>query len=167
MTTVANSTNSYTKRLEVLQIGSHQSKCTLLTEFLKKAENYTMQIEKFVVNITPVINTITDPYIEIFARPNVGVAGYRTVTQEEANSDFIANRTFQPDNPKSTLDIIFEIKRFCDLHAGLTLKINANQELQLEMSPLFGSTKYLKVETVKRSRVPLLLRRQHRRNTYR
>ena len=145
MTTVANSTNSYTKRLEVLQIGTHQSKCTLLSEFLKKAENYTLQIEKFVVNITPPINTITDPYIELFARPDVGVVGIETVANLSNDTNAIVNRTFQPDNPKSTLDVLFEIKRFCDLHPGLTLKINANQELLLEMSLAFGSTTYLKL----------------------
>ena len=148
MTTVANSTNSYTKRLEVLEVGSNQAKCTLSSEFLKKAENYTLQVEKFTVNITPQINTVTDPYIEIFARPDMGVVGYRTVGNEANASTAIVNRICQPENPKSSLDIMFEIQRFCDFHAGLALTINANQELLLKMSIGFGATKYLKIHPI-------------------
>jgi hypothetical protein len=114
------------------------------SEFLKKAENYTMQIEKFVVNITPQINSITGPYFEIFARPDVGVVVVRTVADEANNTAAIVNRVFQPDNPKSTFDVVMGLKSLCDKHNGLNLVLNANQELRITMTPLFGSTRYLK-----------------------
>lgn len=69
MTTIANSRNTFSKRMEITQIGSNQSESRLQSVFLDKPENYTLQIEKFIVDTTPTINRIEGPYFQILERP--------------------------------------------------------------------------------------------------
>ena len=95
MTTVANSKNSFHKRLEIFQMGSSASQCTLSTEFLKKPENYTLQLERAVINTTPQINTVTGTYMQILARPGANVVGHVDGVVDVLYGDF------EPENPKS------------------------------------------------------------------
>ena len=148
MTTVANSANSYSKRMEIIQMGSNKSNCVLLSEFLKKAENYTLQIERFVVNIAPQINSVTEPYFEIFARPDENIANLRTVADMAAASAALPHRVFSPINPKSIIDVAIALKDFCSLHIGLDVVIDSNYELGIIMDGAFGASKYLKINPV-------------------
>ena len=104
-------------------------------------------MERFVVNITPQINTITGPYIEIFARPGGPVRVPRTVADMAVESAALANRVFQPKNPKSTLDILLALQNsVLFLHDGISMTTNPNNEVTLTIdSTEFGETKYLKI----------------------
>ena len=100
MTTTANSKNSFSRRLEILQMNNHESRTTLSSEFLTKTENYTMQIERFVINTTPVINLIDGPYMEILYLPTVGSADLRGIDGFAAP---VPRGVFTPNNPKTVL----------------------------------------------------------------
>ena len=131
-------------------MGSHQSKCTLLSEFLKKAESYTMQIESFIVNITPQINTITGSYMEIFKRPTNGETNdytQMTIATKAAETAAIPNRLFQPVNPKSSLDILLALKIFCDYHNGLSVSVDASHKVTIALTAAFGKEYYVKVDS--------------------
>ncbi len=106
MATIANAKNTFLKRLEILQTASHKSECTLESEFLTKPENYTHQLEHLVLDITPKINLIEGPYLEVLRRPTHDQAEEDEEDEllditDVAQLPLIANKDFSPTNPKT------------------------------------------------------------------
>jgi hypothetical protein len=122
-------------------MGSDQSRCTLEEIFLTKPQNYTMQVSHFVVSITPQINSVTDPYFEVLARPGVGVANAFIPRPDVLHADF------NPDNPKCVLEVFRELQAFVDLHDGLTVTLEENYEINFVFTADFGTARYLKFNT--------------------
>ena len=149
MTTVANSKNTFSKRIEITQIGSHQSESRLQSIFLDKPENYTLQIEKFIVDTTPTINLIEGPYFQILERPGEGttsggdLAGF--VDTDDIESEPI---NFTPVSPKSILDVFHQLEVFCKDHDGLTVAVSEDYKLSFTLTAEWGDEHYLKLNTV-------------------
>ena len=66
--TQANLHGSYMKTIQVTRDGSNQSTTMLKTTFLKKTDNYTAQILRFITNITPILNVDDEIMFAIFPR---------------------------------------------------------------------------------------------------
>lgn len=71
--TTANQRGGYLKRLSISRDGESTSLTTFAELFLKKTDNYVLQIPRFVTSIMPPINLITEIMFEILPRGNVGV----------------------------------------------------------------------------------------------
>ena len=141
MTTVSNSKNSFHKRIEIFQMGSDQSRCTLEEAILKNPQNWSLQVSQFVVNITPQINSVTDPYFEVLARPGAGVNNNVGGAVAVPHADFV------PDNPKCVLEVFRELQAFIDLHDGVTVTMEENYEINFYFTADFGTNRYLKFHT--------------------
>ena len=63
---IANSRNGVLKTLEISRDNSNESVTMLRDDFLKKPENYTLNVSKFITNTTPVLNLIDEITIFIF-----------------------------------------------------------------------------------------------------
>ena len=137
--TTANSPNAFMKRLEILRVGEAESRCSLNSTFLKDTVNYTVQMESFITNICPTLNTITGPYIEIFELPNPG--GAQLV--EKGN----AVHSFQPQAPRSVLEVIYLLNEFVKSVEGLSLQFDAGFEITFFMTRAFSQTHFIKLNT--------------------
>jgi hypothetical protein len=147
MSTIANSKTSFLKRLEILQTGSHKSVCTLESEFLTKPENYTLQIEHFLVDITPTINLIEGSYLEVLRRPTYGetVAEDADALLTPADMPAVVNKDFLPVNPKTVLDVLSQLNQFTQLHYGLGVKLDRDMSITFTLEVDFGDAYYLKL----------------------
>ena len=147
MATTANSKSSFLKRLEITQTASHKSQCTLESTFLTKPENYTLQLEHFLVDITPSLNLIEGPYFEVLRRP----AYTDTVPEDEDelltldDMPVLGNKDFLPVNPKTVLDVISQLHTFCQLHDGLSIQIEADMSIRFQITRAWGDAHYLKL----------------------
>ena len=142
MTTTANSKNSFTRRLEILQMNNHESRITLESEFLTKTENYTMQIESFVINTTPVINLIDTPYLEVLYLPTVDDPDY--VAFDGFAGD-VPRGVFTPNNPKTVLEVFYQLNEFVKDHYGLEVVYEPGFEIRFSMNRVFAQDFYLKL----------------------
>ena len=147
MSTISNSKNSFLKRLEILQTGSHKSECTLESEFLTKPENYTLQIEHLLVDITPTINLIEGSYLEVLRRPTYDetVSGNYNALLTPATMPAVVNKDFAPVNPKTVLDVLTQLHVFTKLHYGLDVKLNTDLSIKFTLEVDFGDAYYLKL----------------------
>ena len=139
MGTVSNAKNSLTKRLEILKIASNESRATLQSIFLTKTQNYSIQVERFVTNTTPVINLISGPYLEIYDLNPEGSPDYINIGQP------ITNGTFSPDNPKTVLEVMYQLNEFVNLHPGLTVRFEPGFEIRFTMTVAFQQQFFLKL----------------------
>ena len=64
---IANHKGGYNKTLRVQQNSSNESICVLRAPFLKKAENYSLQVTDFFINVTPELNQELDEQFRIVA----------------------------------------------------------------------------------------------------
>ena len=71
--TTANQRGGYIKKLSVSRDGDSKSVTTFRDQFLKKTQNYVLQIPRFVTNVTPPLNLISEVMFELLPRGNVGV----------------------------------------------------------------------------------------------
>ena len=63
--TTANQKGGFFRTIEVNRDSVSASQTTLIEPILKQAQNYTAQVQRFVTNITPQINTFTTPLLTI------------------------------------------------------------------------------------------------------
>ena len=144
MSTVANSRNTFVKRLEISQIGDYRSQCTLQSVFLEKTENYTLQIQKLVINTTPTINLIKGAYFEIFRRPTFDITGAISNQDDDGYIDPVL--TFTPIEPKTVLDVFTQMDFFCrQIDLGLEVTLFADYKIAFRMTQNFGDAYYLKL----------------------
>ena len=64
----ANAQGTFYKTLTIERDGESFSNTILKSAFLKKAENYTCLVRKFVTNITPPLNTVSEAAVHIKMR---------------------------------------------------------------------------------------------------
>ena len=69
--TTANQKGGYLKRLSVSRDGESTSITTFRERFLKKTENYVLQIPRFITSATPKLNLISEAMFSIYVRANV------------------------------------------------------------------------------------------------
>ena len=69
--TTANQKGGYLKRLSVSRDGESTSITTFRDRFLKKTENYVLQIPRFITSATPKLNLISEAMFSIYERANV------------------------------------------------------------------------------------------------
>ena len=60
-----NQKGGFHKKLSVIQNGTHESLTVLKNSFLKKTENFALQITDFYINKVPEITRDTEPFIKI------------------------------------------------------------------------------------------------------
>ena len=98
----ANEKGGYQKGLEITRENSNRSTTSLSTDFLKKSENYILNITDFVTNTAPPMNTLSGVYFTV--RP-LGDQG-ETTAQAEANSvDSDQPLEFKPTVYRSWLEL--------------------------------------------------------------
>ena len=66
----ANEKGSYQKSLEITRENSNRSTTSLNTDFLKKSENYILNVTDFVTNTSPPMNLLTGYYFRIMPMGN-------------------------------------------------------------------------------------------------
>ena len=136
--------------MEITQIGSHQSDCTLQSVFLDKPENYTLQLERLIVDITPNINLIQGPYFSVLRRPsyqNASGGDYDGFFDVDDMPDLVF-RYFTPVAPKSILDVFTQLNAFCALHDGLDVTISQDYKISFRLTQVWGDSHYLKLNPV-------------------
>jgi hypothetical protein len=124
-------------------MNSHESRITLESEFLTKTENYTMQIERFVINTTPVVNLIDTPYLTIHNLPVLDDA--QLIDVDDQKDGLIEHGSFTPNNPKTVLEIFYQLNEFVKNHTGLDVKYEPGFEIRFTLNRVFGQRYYLKL----------------------
>ena len=105
----ANAQGTFYKTLTVERNGESSSNTILKTAFMKKSENYTCLVRKFVTNITPPLNTVNEVAVHIKMR---GV--------ENDDPDLIGFPTFWDPNDTrfapipyhSTIEFLRQLQKF-------------------------------------------------------
>ena len=81
---IANSRNGVLKTLEISRDNAHNSVTMLNDDFLKKPENYTLNIDKFIMNTSPPLNLIDEVMFTVESQSAVMparlTAAYRAFT---------------------------------------------------------------------------------------
>jgi hypothetical protein len=144
MATQANVRGGYIKTMEISQDESNQSKCMLSDEFLKKAENYVLQVTRFISNVTPNINTYDENVLEVLRRPAQGEA-YTTVAAIAGQNLPESIRIFKPQHVKTTLEMVRQMMVFSARHDGLTITLDQDNKIVLSLSADFGQEYYVRV----------------------
>jgi hypothetical protein len=132
------------KTLEINQDESNVSKTVLSDELLKKADNYVLQVTRFISNVTPNINTITERVFEVLKRP-LPNSNILSVPAMVVNNLSDALRLFEPKNVKTALELVRQMMVFARQHAGLTITLNDNNTIRITLDQAFGSRYYIRV----------------------
>ena len=99
--TTANQKGGYLKRLSVSRDGESTSITTFRERFLKKTENYVLQIPRFITSATPKLNLISEAMFSIYPRANVA-------NPPAANALY----TFTPTNYRSWSELGRQMQQF-------------------------------------------------------
>jgi malate/lactate dehydrogenase len=105
---VANQKGGYFRTIEINRDTVANSVTTLLEPILKQAGNYIAQVQRFVTNITPQINTFTTPLISILAKPdptNVGTIDDLDNARAAYNIALAPPVYFSPTNVHSVTEL--------------------------------------------------------------
>jgi hypothetical protein len=130
--------------MEISQDESNKSQCMLSDEFLKKADNYVLQVTRFISNVTPNINTYDENVLEVLRRPNPNDA-FTTVAAIAAQNLPESIRIFKPQHVKTTLEMVRQMMVFSARHDGLTITLNEDNKIILSLSADFGEEYYVRV----------------------
>ena len=105
----ANEKGSYQKSLEITRENSNRSTTTLGTDFLKKSENYLLNVTDFVTNTSPPMNLLTGFYFRIMPMGNQG----ETLVNAAFNSNVRARQVeFEPTVYRSWLELGRQMELF-------------------------------------------------------
>ena len=103
----ANEKGGYQKTLEVSRENSNRTQTMLQTDFLKKGENYILNITDFVTSTSPPMNLLTGPFLTV---PNSRWAMTQTTTIP--NKRLPHNRTEPGSNLRVNWKNFFEPYRY-------------------------------------------------------
>jgi hypothetical protein len=147
--TQANLRGGYIKTLEISQDESHQSKCMLSDELLKKADNYVLQVTRFISNVTPNVNTYDENVFEVLRRPgpNDNFLSVAAIANQNLPESI---RMFRPQNVKTTLELARQMMVFSNLHDGLSITLNEDNTIRISMTLAFGTEYYIRVGPITR-----------------
>ena len=157
--TTANQRGGYLKKLSISRDGKPTSITTFTDMFLKKTNNYVLQIPKFIMSVTPPLNLITEVMFEILTRANVGTLPENAPANAILNNQFIAKPYRCWSELARQLQIFFKEAAF-DLDALLEDHISFalldDGCFQLKLSDEFCDILYIRVgpETQKKTGFP-------------
>ena len=113
----ANEKGGYQKTLEVSRENSNRTQTMLQTDFLKKGENYILNITDFVTSTSPPMNLLTGPFL------TVQPLGDQNESQDDAfdisnfslgndpNDDF-TQKVFTPKPYRTWLELARQLEEF-------------------------------------------------------
>ena len=143
---IANIKGGFFRTIEINRDSVADSKTTLIEPLLKQTQNYTCQVQRFVTNVTPQINTFTTPLFTVLRRPDPTEGGITNIDQAAANLG--AGVEFRPTNIHTITELARQIGEFCNGFDGLTLQVDPDFTFTLKMSQEFGVSRYIKVDPV-------------------
>lgn len=148
---IVNKKGGFFRTIEINRDSVESSQTTLIEPILKQAENYTAQVQRFVTNITPQVNTFQTPFLTILSKPVPGDVG--TVdTIEDAENEYgfaMADPVqFIPTNIYSVTELARQLSVFCEIQGGLTTTLNPDFKITITMNKAFGHDNYIKIDPV-------------------
>lgn len=121
--TTANQKGGFLKTLTITRDSSNESITMLKNNFLKKTENYVVQLTKFITNITPLLTTNEEMMFEILPKglqnEDVDVVSFPAYWKDEW-------RQFTPKPFYSVMDLAIQIKTFFHKFGFLVYKLGFN-----------------------------------------
>ena len=102
---IANQKGGFFRTLEINRDSVADSATTLIEPILKQAQNYVVQVQRFVTNFTPPINTLTEPMFTVRAKGYMqddNVVWFNTKTESIAHGEV----TFSPTNVRTITELI-------------------------------------------------------------
>ena len=108
---VANIRGGFTKTLEISRDNSNRSQTMLRDDFLKKTENYTLNVTNFITSTAPVLNTIDEIMFRVLARGNTGETVFQAIAREPP---FLtaSNRMFTPKPYRTWMELARQLDVF-------------------------------------------------------
>ena len=145
---VANQKGAFFRTLEINRDTVAKSVTTLIEPILKQAQNYVAQVQRFVTNITPQINTFTTPMLTILPKPDPGDVGIEDLDDAEGEygATFSPPVYFTPTNIFSITELARQLHAFCEVYGGLSFTLNPDFTFSIKLSKAFGNGHYIKVQ---------------------
>ena len=106
--TTANQAGGFLKTLTITRDNSSESVLILKNKFLKKTNNYVLQLTKFITNITPQLNLIDEVMFKILPKGGVGEA-YPKAFSGGWNPSY---SEFRPAPYRSVADLVVQMQYF-------------------------------------------------------
>ena len=149
--TTANQMGGFFRTIEINRDSVAASQTTLIEPILKQAQNYTAQVQRFVTNITPQINTFTTPLLTILPKPtpqDVGTIDDLDDAELEYGDELPDKVEFIPTNIRSVTELARQLSEFCAAQGGLQFTLNPDFTVSITMTKAFGNDTYIKVDPV-------------------
>ena len=154
--TTANARGGWLKTLEINRDGSATSDTVLKDTFLKKAEGYVCQVQRFIVNNTPRLNIVDEVMIEVRRRGHLPGDTVGTVLPTGGQPQF------KPTAYRTYLELARKMEQYCDAlndhfnQRSVAFLLRSNGTFQLKLYRGFSSAFYLKIgkETQKFTGLP-------------
>ena len=113
-----NQKGGFHKKLSVIQNGTHESLTVLKNSFLKKTENFALQITDFYINKVPEITRDTEPFIKIKQFGHYGAIESEDQWQPHITRDF---REFYPRKCYTVVELVRQLQEFLHRFSYLIL----------------------------------------------
>ena len=123
----ANKKGGFFRTIEINRDSVAQSQTTLIEPLLKQSQNYLCQVQRFVTNITPAINTFSTSLLSVLAKPSpddVGTIDTLEEMQAEYGGTVQNPDVFFPTNIHSVTELARQLTEFCEEVGGLTFVLN-------------------------------------------
>jgi hypothetical protein len=147
---VVNQKGAFFKTIEINRDTVAKSVTTLIEPILKQAKNYVAQVQRFVTNISPQINTFTTPMLTILGKPvhdQIGIIDDIEEAELEYGDELVEPVAFTPSNIHSITELARQIDEFCRGYGGVSFTLNADFTFDLKLNKAFGNNQYIKVQS--------------------
>ena len=145
----ANKKGSFFRTIEINRDSVAKSTTTLIEPILKQSENYLCQVQRFVTNITPAINTFATSLLSVLPKPapdDVGTVDTLEEIQDEYGDSVENPQVFFPTNIHSVTELARQLNEFCKEVGGLTFVLNPDFTFTITMTSAFGNDYYIKLD---------------------
>lgn len=143
---IANQKGGFFRTLEINRDSAADSATTLIEPILKQAQNYIVQVQRFVTNFTPPINTFTTPMFTVRSKGVVSDEGNTVFFAHNAQSLEVAGQTaFTPTFIHTTTELVRQIIAFFQNVDGVTATPTPGLQVSLSITKEFGRLQYIEV----------------------
>lgn len=146
---IANKKGGFFKTIEINRDSVARSQTTLLEPLLKQSANYICQVQQFVTNITPAINTFSTSMLSVIPKPDSDdTDAFDTLLEIQAayGVEFENPSVFFPTNIHSVTELARQLNEFCAGVGGLSFVLNPDFTFIITMTSAFGNNNYIKLD---------------------
>jgi len=144
MGSIVNQKGGYYTSVDIFRDQKHTSATRFKEPVLKNTKNYICQVQKFVTNITPAINTLDPTIFTIKTKPSTEEEkvdlNALTKTQREADDDPCTISAC-----RSVPELYRQIVEFCEAEDGLEVILGMDYTITFSMSQEFGDDRYIEL----------------------